>query len=412
MQERLDFSTVWGKLTLTVLGTLAEIYIDNLRQETRKGKHQRARNGLWNGNIPYGYCRGNCSTCKDPNGAGYCPNYGKADLDSNSRQLIKHPIDSQVVPHIYQLYLSEEYSDARIARYIQKFTISLSDQEAIHPRTKGIPGRHAPGPFQKDYVRGLLTNIFYTGVVPYFGSKKGSKSSRMPNKIYQGKHLALISDSDFQTVQKLRKQVALSRRFKHGKKSRIYPLTGILHCGNCGSPFRGTSTKGRLYYKDASRVECYSCEQPTLKALSIEKKVASWLRRKLECPSLNDILHSQAKTLKDIDDRLERAHKLYLAGALEMKAYKKEQNRHNDLKKHLQENEPNAKTTLLETTQSQLSVWQNLSTTKQKRLLQVMIEAVFVQGNALVAIQPTIASLPLLREGCKSGPDGSATCSA
>ena len=36
VQERLDFSTVWGKLTLTVLGTLAEIYIDNLRQETRK----------------------------------------------------------------------------------------------------------------------------------------------------------------------------------------------------------------------------------------------------------------------------------------------------------------------------------------------------------------------------------------
>jgi hypothetical protein len=28
---------------LTVLGTLAEIYIDNLRQETRKGKLQRAR---------------------------------------------------------------------------------------------------------------------------------------------------------------------------------------------------------------------------------------------------------------------------------------------------------------------------------------------------------------------------------
>ena len=43
VQERLDFTTPWGKLTLTVLGMLAEIYIDNLRQETRKGKHQRAQ---------------------------------------------------------------------------------------------------------------------------------------------------------------------------------------------------------------------------------------------------------------------------------------------------------------------------------------------------------------------------------
>ena len=58
VQERLDFTTPWGKLTLTVLGMLAEIYIDNLRQETRKGKHQRARKGLWNGTIPLGYCRG------------------------------------------------------------------------------------------------------------------------------------------------------------------------------------------------------------------------------------------------------------------------------------------------------------------------------------------------------------------
>jgi site-specific DNA recombinase len=55
VQERLDFTTPWGKLMLTVLGTLAEIYIDNLRQEVRKGKRQRARQGLWLGATPFGY---------------------------------------------------------------------------------------------------------------------------------------------------------------------------------------------------------------------------------------------------------------------------------------------------------------------------------------------------------------------
>ncbi len=35
VQEKLDFTTPWGKLMLTVLGMLAEIYIDNLRQETK-----------------------------------------------------------------------------------------------------------------------------------------------------------------------------------------------------------------------------------------------------------------------------------------------------------------------------------------------------------------------------------------
>lgn len=61
VQERLDLTTPWGKLMLTVLGMLAEIYIDNLRQETRKGKRARAGKGLWNGNVPFGYCKGVCS---------------------------------------------------------------------------------------------------------------------------------------------------------------------------------------------------------------------------------------------------------------------------------------------------------------------------------------------------------------
>ena len=53
--ENLDFTTPWGKLVLAVLGALAEIYIDKLRDETRKGKQTRARKGLWNGSIPLGY---------------------------------------------------------------------------------------------------------------------------------------------------------------------------------------------------------------------------------------------------------------------------------------------------------------------------------------------------------------------
>lgn len=77
LTERIDFSLPEGKLMLAVLSTLAEIYITNLRRETRKGKLGRARDGLWNGSIPFGYCRGNCSACTDNNGPDYCPEYGE-----------------------------------------------------------------------------------------------------------------------------------------------------------------------------------------------------------------------------------------------------------------------------------------------------------------------------------------------
>ena len=154
-QERLDFTTPWGKLTLTVLGMLAEIYIDNLRQETRKGKHQRARKGLWNGSIPYGYCRGLCAQCKDPNGAGYCPEFGLPNKTDGS-VLIPHPIDSVAVKLAYERYATGDYSDTRVTDALQSYEHHLPDGKVIHFRKRGTKNYTQPGPITKDTVRELL----------------------------------------------------------------------------------------------------------------------------------------------------------------------------------------------------------------------------------------------------------------
>lgn len=407
VQERLDFSTVWGKLTLTMLGTLAEIYIDNLRQETRKGKIQRARDGLWNGNIPYGYCRGKCSSCTDPNGEGYCPNFGQEDKTTNPNQLIHHPIDSQIVQKIYALYLTEEYSDARIARWAQAFKLELPNGEKVTPRTKGIPGRYNPGPFKKDYARTILTNIFYTGMVPYFSRTKGKGKSRIPQKVFQGKHQAIISQEQYDEVQELRKQVGKALKQRGNSLDRVYPLTGTLYCGYCGSHFRGSSTKKNRYYRDASRVEYYgTCQQPHLKALETERKVLEWLKKQFFSSTIQEDLANQTALIGKIKLREKRASDLYLSGILAQSEYEKEKKRCQNLISPLQENQPDARMALLLNIQSQLTEWQNLSTVKQKRLLQLILEAVFVRGNVLVALQPTIASLPLLGGDCKCGLDG------
>lgn len=407
VQERLDFSTAWGKLTLTMLGTLAEIYIDNLRQETRKGKIQRARDGLWNGNIPYAYCRGNCSSCTDPNGEGYCPDFGKADKNADVNRLVHHPVDSQVVKEIFQLYLTEEYSDARIARWVQALEVTLSSGEKISPRTKGIPGRHAPGPFKRDYARTILTNIFYTGMVPYFSRRKGQGKSRIPQKVFLGRHRPMISQEDYEQVQVLRKQIGKALKERGGALDRVYPLTGTLYCGYCGSPFRGSSTKQRRYYRDASRLDHHgSCQQQHLKAEETEKKVLNWLKKQFFSPAIREGLSEQTELLGRVKSREKRANELYLSGTLTQREYESEKMRCKTLLSPLQEIEPGARMTLLTDIQSCLTEWQNLSTVKQKRLLQGSVEAVFVRGKVLVAVQPTIASLPLLGEGCKSGPDG------
>jgi hypothetical protein len=55
----------------------------------------------------------------------------------------------------------------------------------------------------KDFVRGLLTRVLYTGKIAYYG--KGRK--RKIESVYPGRHPALISDETFQALTDLRKTV-------------------------------------------------------------------------------------------------------------------------------------------------------------------------------------------------------------
>jgi hypothetical protein len=168
VQEHLDFTSPWGKLMLTVLGMLAEIYIYNLRQETRKWKRQRAREGLWNGSIPFGYCNGLCSDCTDLNGKDYCPYFGGPNR-GDGKIPIPHPVESQAVKLAFSLYATGEYSDGKLAEFLNSQDAVMPDGAHIPFRTKGLPNHNEPGPISRDYIRGILNRIFYAGKIAYQG---------------------------------------------------------------------------------------------------------------------------------------------------------------------------------------------------------------------------------------------------
>jgi hypothetical protein len=141
--ENLDFSTSWGKLTLAVLETLAGIYIDRLRQETRKGKRARAAKGLHNGSPPLGYCFGNCASCKDANGAGYCPRHGGPNRQDYTPAcpLLPYPIDGESIRLAFAWHASGAYSDGDIAEMLNAHVHTLPDGSAVRFRTRGRMGR-------------------------------------------------------------------------------------------------------------------------------------------------------------------------------------------------------------------------------------------------------------------------------
>jgi DNA invertase Pin-like site-specific DNA recombinase len=64
--EQMDFRTPIGKGILATLGAFAQYYSANLSHETRKGKTERKRQGMYNGVIPFGMTKGDERGCRWP----------------------------------------------------------------------------------------------------------------------------------------------------------------------------------------------------------------------------------------------------------------------------------------------------------------------------------------------------------
>ena len=423
VKENLDFSTPWGKLALTVLGMLAEIYIDNLREETRKGKKARAMKGLWNGSIPLGYCRGLCSRCDDPNGGDYCPRFGGADLNPGypDPPLVAHPVESVAVMLAFNWSVAGMCSDGVVAERLNAYRHELPDghENSIGLRTKGLPGRYPPGPFGKDSVREVLTRRFYTGEMVYYGVDEQGRKRKRDNKLYTapGRHPALISRELFEQAQEMRRVAGRHGRNEQGEPQ-IYPLSGLLRCMDCQRRMWGFSANGGIrYYRDSTRAEhrC-ACEQPTLRAEDIEAQVVEllqsvclpddWQDRLVEIlHPVEDRAHVREQE-RHWQDRLARATELYLAGDIERTQYLEEKWAAQTALTSLHPVPKDAIITAGSSLQAFSRLWSEAhSYLDRNRLLRVLVTAAFVKGRSLVALQTTESLFPLMHY-CWSGDDG------
>ena len=409
VMERLDFTSPWGKLMLTVLGVLAEIYLDNLRQETIKGKRQRAREGLWNGFAPLGYCRGLCTECLEPNGKDYCPEYGKPNK-TDGKRLILHPIDSEVVRLIFKWYLEGNVSFKDIADRLNDYNLKLADGYTIKVRQRGHPGFSKPGPFTRDTVRNTLHRVFYTGKLPYLSSKHlGSRHTKRSElgemELFDGKHPAIITEEEFQRAKELCELNGFNCKKKGERAVQIYPLTGSLFCGYCGSTVRGVSSEGRRYYRDAALIErTHKCNQKSVRADDLELQLLlTLLNIGYNWQNSKEIYDQQQKE-REAETRVERAKELYIGGEITREMYQEERNRYESAIKSLQNTNINATMALAKELQAGLQAWDSTLPTERKKLLRTAIRAAFIRGDAFVALQPTVAFSPLAE--LKSGSCG------
>jgi DNA invertase Pin-like site-specific DNA recombinase len=421
ISENLDFTTPWGKLALAVLGSLAEIYIDRLSEDTRRGKRQRARNGLWNGSPPLGYCRGNCATCTAPNGPGYCPNAGQPDR-SQDKGLVLHPIESEAVKLAFEWYATGKYSDGQIAEMLNAHEHTLPDGTIAQFRSKGRPGVSDPMPLSKDSIREVLQNPVHTGVVPYYG-KQGPRRKE-PISLFPGKHPALVSQDVFDRCQEVRALNYRRPRKRGSTPSRIYPLSGILRCGGCGSKMRAQrgGSGNQCRYACAGRLQHITdCKEPAVHAVDIEEQIVDyldslpfpedwepWVYQQLD-PEWDE--QEIQRREQGLQGRLARAVELYLAGDIDKTRYEAEKRACEDQIADLRPGEIRDIIPKVESLIDFRSLWEESSPLNRKRLIRLSLVSAQIRKQRLVSVEPSPLLYPILRNltiegGFYSGSDG------
>ncbi len=288
LREGIDYRKPWGKLVVYILGALAEFYSDNLSQELRAKRLMDAINGKLAPTYRFGFCKGDCTTCTDPNGPDYCPYYGKPD--QGARQFrIHHPVEAHAVRLMASWYVTGRSSFADIANRLNTEVFTLPDGNEVRFRTKGRPGLVPPGPFDADAVRYILSNPIYAGFVTYAGSTQEGEKFRKPRELFTGDHKPMIDPLTFERIQHIR-QGRFHRSDTQANPARPYPLSRLLVCSHRHGTMRALSVGKHRYYVDRiCQIKHHERHQPNLVASPLEDTVRhvvgqlslpeAWLRR-------------------------------------------------------------------------------------------------------------------------------------
>ena len=147
---------------------------------------------------------------------------------------------------------------------------------------------------------------------------------RVP-EIHEGQHPALIEMDLFKRVQDMRALLSRNPRESHGREAQIFPLTGVLRCGYCGTHFRGVSVRGTRYYRDVAQIEhLKDCSQPIVRADQIEQQIVDYLLTMLKPAVDAQELATTQSSLAAAEARFDRAQALYLAGEITRTDYETE----------------------------------------------------------------------------------------
>ncbi|KUP24891.1 recombinase family protein [Paenibacillus sp. DMB5] len=249
--EEIDTISPMGKAFLYFNGIFAEIYSDNLREETLKGLTKKMSNGGLHMSVaPLGY-------------EFEIDDQGRYKLDSDGNKIlsiVSH--EAALVREVFELYLQG------------KGVVWIAKHMNGHSRGK------KGGVWDSKYVKIVLVNRTYRGQ-NHFKPADWDESRRI---ITEGAHVGIISPEDFDNVQKM---MIRKSKGQMSKSSYDYPYGGIVRCEKCGATYIGNSSKQKLkdgsfrLYKSYRCRNAYSnntCDAPSISEKALNQELFKSLR--------------------------------------------------------------------------------------------------------------------------------------
>lgn len=237
VNDGLDTAARGSKLTYAVKSLLSDLYIDDLREKTRRGLEGRALAGFSTGGLPYGY-RSEPVTASEGRVVGH--------------RVVVLEEEARVVRRIFSEYAA--------GRSITAIAARLNQDSIPSPRARG----RRRG-WVATSVRDLLRRDMYRGVA-VFNRREWRKLPGTNTRRYKARPDAevirsvqpdrrIVDDELWEAVRS--RAAAVAARYSANNAGRpksipgrgCYPLSGLLVCGACGAPMIIAGGSSARYYR-------------------------------------------------------------------------------------------------------------------------------------------------------------------
>ena len=288
--KSLKFPTFWfeptpqGLFMLNIAFGQSKYFVDNLRENVKRGLRQKIRNGTWPGWAPVGYTNN--------------PKTRGIDVDNEK---------APKVVKMFELYATGAYTLHSLANWCKE---------------NGLVGNLGK-PLVIANIQKNLQNIFYLGLMKWKG------------EIFEGKHEPLISKKLFDKCQEvMRKRGKVQEVRKHH-----FAFLGLLKCASCGCSITGERQKGHNYYR-CTKKKGLCQEKHYLREEALTEQIKDFLQKvSLSSQDTEKVLaaldteqdrareDAQARVgilkerLAQIEAKLQKLLDIYLADALSTEEY-------------------------------------------------------------------------------------------